>query len=136
MIQRRDESRDFIRKNVVDYNKQKLSSAVKTPLEEIAFVIEERDKVIGGISATLFWQHLHIDFLWVTDEKRENGVGRKLLQQVERLAEEKECRLILLDTFSFQAPGFYLKEGYEICGKVENHPEGHTQYFLQKKLVH
>ena len=133
MIKRMDQAREYIRQQVVEFNGEKLSESVKTPLEKVAFVIEE-EEVIGGISGTLFWQHLHIDFLWVEEKMRRHGYGRKLLQQIESLAEEKECRLILLDSFSFQAPGFYLKEGYEICGKVEDHPEGHTQYFLQKRL--
>ncbi|MCA0992323.1 GNAT family N-acetyltransferase [Pseudalkalibacillus hwajinpoensis] len=133
MIQRNDKAREFIQNKVVEYNGERLSESVKSPLEKVAYVIEERE-VIGGISGTLFWQHLHIDFLWVEEKMRGFGYGRKLLQQFESLAEEKGCRLILLDSFSFQAPGFYLKEGYEICGKVENHPEGHTQYFLQKRL--
>lgn len=128
-----DQAREYIRQQVVEFNGEKLAESVKTPLEKVAFVIEE-EEVIGGISGTLFWQHLHIDFLWVEEKMRRHGYGRKLLQQIESLAEEKECRLILLDSFSFQAPGFYLKEGYEICGKVEDHPEGHTQYFLQKRL--
>ncbi|WP_165999991.1 GNAT family N-acetyltransferase [Bacillus sp. Cs-700] len=133
MIQRNDNAREFIQNKVIEYNRESLSESVKSPLEKVAYVIEEGE-VIGGISGTLFWQHLHIDFLWVEEKMRGFGYGRKLLQQIEILAEEKGCRLILLDSFSFQAPGFYLKEGYEICGKVENHPEGHTQYFLQKRL--
>ncbi|WP_263492064.1 GNAT family N-acetyltransferase [Bacillus sp. RAR_GA_16] len=133
MIKRKDQAREDIQQKVIKYNGEQLSERIKTPLEKVAYVIEE-EEMIGGISGTLFWQHLHIDFLWVDEKMRGHGYGRKLLQQIESLAEEKGCRLILLDSFSFQAPGFYLKEGYEICGKVENHPEGHTQYFLQKRL--
>ncbi|TKD72548.1 GNAT family N-acetyltransferase [Pseudalkalibacillus hwajinpoensis] len=134
MIQRQDEAREMIRKKVVDYNEEQLSDQVKTPLEKIAYVIQEEGELVGGVSGTMFWEHLHLDFLWVAESKRGNQYGRKLLKRIEKLAEEKACRLILLDSFSFQAPGFYLREGYEICGKVDNHPEGHTQYFLQKRL--
>ncbi|MBN8209695.1 GNAT family N-acetyltransferase [Bacillus sp. NTK071] len=125
----------MIRKKVVDYNVQQLSDQVKTPLETVAFVIEEDGEMVGGVSCTMFWQHLHLDFLWVAEGKRGNQYGMKLLKRIENLAEEKACRLILLDSFSFQAPGFYLRQGYEICGKVDNHPEGHTQYFFQKRLT-
>lgn len=47
---------------------------------------------------------------------------------------EKGCRLILLDSFSFQAPDFYKKHGYREYGVVEDHPKGHSQHFLEKRL--
>lgn len=53
---------------------------------------------------------------------------------MEDFAVEKGCRFIYLDTFSFQAPGFYKKNGYEIFGMLEDHPKGFNQYFLHKKL--
>ncbi|MGB8000402.1 MAG: GNAT family N-acetyltransferase [Anaerobacillus sp.] len=134
MLKRQDDAKELIKRKVVEYNSQQLTHQ-KTPLETVAFVIEADGEMVGGISATMFWHHLHIDFLWVEEWKRGSGHGRALLKQIETIAVDKKCRLILLDSFSFQAPGFYLKEGYEICGKVEGHPEGHTQYFLQKKLM-
>lgn len=47
---------------------------------------------------------------------------------------EKECRLINLDTFSFQAPDFYKKHGYKVIGVSEDHPKGHNHYYLEKRL--
>ncbi|WP_347551962.1 GNAT family N-acetyltransferase [Pseudalkalibacillus hwajinpoensis] len=135
MMERQDVARNDIRQKVIQYNSEQLPADVKTSHETAAFVIKVEDELVGGVSGTLFWQHLHIDFLWVTEKKRRCGHGRALLKQIEALAEVKKCRLILLDSFSFQAPGFYLREGYEICGKVDDHPQGHTQYFLQKKLI-
>lgn len=114
----------------------KLSDRLKTPLKSVTFVSREHDELVGGITGTMFWHNLHIDFLWVDEEMRGKGLGRKLLKEIETFAREEGCNLILLDTFSFQAPGFYLREGYEICGKVEDHPEGHTLYYLLKRLTY
>ncbi|MDQ0484487.1 hypothetical protein QO000_003471 [Alkalihalobacillus hemicentroti] len=72
MIQRRDEARELIRNKVVDYNVEQLSKHVKTPFEKVAFVIEEEGELVGGVSGTMFWQHLHLDFLWVAENKRGN----------------------------------------------------------------
>jgi GNAT superfamily N-acetyltransferase len=60
--------------------------------------------------------------------------GSQLLNEIEQLAKEKGCRLICLDTFSFQAPGFYKKHGYKVFGVLEDHPKGFNQYFLEKRL--
>jgi hypothetical protein len=53
---------------------------------------------------------------------------------MEAAALEKGCRLIFLDSFSFQAPEFYKKNGFEVFGKIEDHPKGYDQYFLIKRL--
>lgn len=54
---------------------------------------------------------------------------------MEQAALEKGCTFIYLDTFSFQAPAFYEKHGYEVFGTLDNFSEGVKQYFLQKRLV-
>ncbi|TIE22137.1 N-acetyltransferase, partial [Legionella pneumophila] len=39
-----------------------------------------------------------------------------------------------LDTFSFQAEGFYLKQGYKHLGTIKNYLEGHDRIYLRKQL--
>jgi ribosomal protein S18 acetylase RimI-like enzyme len=126
---------DFIRKKLIEYNMEKLPDALKTPNENISFIIKEDEgKIVGGITGNAFWDHLHIDFLWVDQNIRGKGYGSKLLNNMEEFAIEKGCKLIYLDTFSFQAPEFYKKNGYEVFGILEDHPKGFNQYFLQKRL--
>jgi GNAT superfamily N-acetyltransferase len=126
---------DFIRKKLIEYNMEKLPDELKTPNENISFVIkDEKGKIVGGITGNMFWHHLHIDFLWVDQNVREKGYGSELLKKMEDFAIEKGCKLIYLDTFSFQAPEFYKKNGYEVFGTLEDHPKGFNQYFLQKRL--
>lgn len=66
---------------------------------------------------------------------RKAGYGSKLLEKMEQAAEKNACAFIYLDTFSFQAPDFYQKHGYEVFGTLDHFPEGVKQYFLQKRLV-
>jgi GNAT superfamily N-acetyltransferase len=125
---------DFIRKKLIEYNMEKLPDEIKTPNENVSFIIKDEGKIVGGITGNMFWHHLHIDILWVDQNARGNGYGSELLNKMEELAIEKGCRLIYLDTFSFQAPEFYKKNGYEVFGILEDHPKGFNQYFLQKRL--
>ena len=55
------------------------------------------------------------------------------LKNKKQFAIEKGCRLINLDTFSFQAPDFYKKHGYKVIGVSED-PKGHNHYYLEKRL--
>jgi hypothetical protein len=45
------------------------------------------------------------------------------------------CTDAVLDTFSFQARGFYERHGYHVYATLEGYPPGYRQLFLHKRLV-
>ena len=53
---------------------------------------------------------------------------------VEAEARQSGATEAYLDTFSFQAPEFYKKNGYQVFGVLENFPPGHQRYYLTKAL--
>ena len=53
---------------------------------------------------------------------------------VEAEAKARNCRQIVLETHSFQAPGFYRKLGFEVIGTVDGYPLGHQYLTLVKRL--
>ena len=126
------EDSDYIRKKVIEHNLSKLPDDVKHPVKNISFILrDEEEKILGGITGTIFWYHLHIDFLWVDESLRDKGYGKQLLNNIEDIARENRCKLIQLDTFCFQAPNFYQKYGYEVVGVIEEHPnKDNQQYYL------
>lgn len=92
-------------------------------------------EVLAGINSELYcWNCLVIDILWVKEDCRKEGYGSALLNEVEIIAKEKGGKLVHLDTFDFQAKDFYLKNGYEIFGVLEDCPEGHKRYYLKKDI--
>ncbi|QXE02589.1 GNAT family N-acetyltransferase [Terribacillus sp. DMT04] len=130
-----EEVRNFVRDQVITYNMQQLPGEKGTKKETTEFTIQdESGDITGGVTCTFYWHHLHIDFLWVEETKRHSGYGTKLLMKAEDFARKNGARLIKLDSFSFQAPHFYQKHGYSVYGKLEDHPAGHTQYYLVKRL--
>ena len=80
------------------------------------------------------WDCADVDALWVSEQYRRTGLGKKLLLQVEAKARKKGARLIHLDTFDFQARGFYESQGYEVFGVLEDCPAEHKRYYLKKLL--
>jgi GNAT superfamily N-acetyltransferase len=77
-----------------------------------------------------------IDLLWVTEELRGQGHGRRLIAQIEQNAIAMGCNNSRLDTFDFEAKDFYLKCGYRAYGSLAEFPRGHTQFHMQKRLPH
>jgi GNAT superfamily N-acetyltransferase len=92
----------------------------------------ETNDVLGGLWGGTMYGFLHIDLLFVPEAMRGSGTGRTLMSQAEDEAIRRECRGVWLDTFSFQARGFYEKLGYTVFGEIENHPPGHSRFFLRK----
>lgn len=130
------EDRDLIRQKVVEHNRKNLPELQDRPYGNISFIArDDEDGVIGGITCTYYWQHLHIDFLWVDPAQRGSGIASRLVGKAERYARELECRLMTVDTFSFQAPDFYRKQGFREFGRIEDHPAGHSQHYFEKRLT-
>jgi GNAT superfamily N-acetyltransferase len=126
---------NYIREQIIRYNASCLPENIRSSFDQFSILVnDDTGRAIGGITGTIFWQHLHIDFLWIDPAQRGKGHGAELLKKAERVAREKKCRLILLDTFSFQAPNFYPKFGYEEYGVINDHPKGFSQHFFQKRL--
>ncbi len=84
--------------------------------------------------AEIFWGILSIEILWVKEDCRNRGYASALVKDVETIAKEKNCKISHLDTFDFQARGFYEKLGYTVFGVLEDCPEGHSRYYMSKKL--
>lgn len=128
--------RDFIRKKIIEHNITNLPGEVNSPFGQMSFMVrDEQEKIVGGLTTTGFWRSLHIDFLWVDPATRSKGIAEKLMARAEIYARSKEYRLMIVDTFSFQAPEFYKKQGFTEFGVVNNHPEGHSHHYLEKWLL-
>lgn len=121
---------------LVYYNLSKVPLKQNKEFISINKIIKnEKGEIIAGILSRMYcWNCLFVDTLFVDEIYRGQGLGEKLLKEVEKVAINKGCELIHLDTFDFQAKDFYLKYGYEIFGVLEDCPEGHCRYYLKKKV--
>lgn len=98
------------------------------------FLKNDLGKVFGGIQAFLDTESVYIDVLWVEGILQKQGYGTKLLDTVEAEAIKNGCIFSLVDTWDFQAEGFYLRNGYERIGEIKNYWHGHSKIFLRKTL--
>lgn len=127
---------DLIVDRIVEYNLSKVPGKQEVPLLSINRVIEDTNgEIIAGILSKMYcWNCIYIDALWVKEEYRKDKLGTKLLKEIEKIAKEKDCHLIHLDTFDFQAKDFYIRHGYEIFGVLDQCPENHKRYFMKKSI--
>ena len=96
-------------------------------------LLGEDGELAGGLYGTIAYDWLAIELLFVPEALRGRSLGAQLLARAEEQARQRRCIGAWLDTFSFQARGFYEKHGYELAGTIPDHPLGGARYFLMKR---
>ena len=90
--------------------------------------------VAGGAVGRSWGECCELQQLWVRDAERGHGVGRQLMTLFEHEAARRGCRLVYLDSFSFQAPDFYRKLGYAVVLETRGFTGGIVRFTLHKAL--
>lgn len=101
------------------------------------FARSDDGKLIGGLTGKTYWDYLDVYFLWVDAEHRGAGLASRILAAAESEAITRGCKHSLLNTFSFQAPKFYPKVGYEEVGVVRGYrgiSQLHDRFYMHKSL--
>ena len=126
-----DEDARAVVMGLVGYND---SQVAPEGARRLVLLLRDGDGTLkGGLLGYTHWNWLFVGHLWVHDSLRGRGVGRELLGRAEAEAAARGCRNAHLDTYSFQARGFYESLGYEVFGTLDDYPPGHSRYFLQKR---
>jgi GNAT superfamily N-acetyltransferase len=103
--------------------------------QNLCFVLQTPDKdVVGGVIGATHWDWFYINLMWIKEELRGHGYGHRLLTLAEDEARNRGAKHAYLDTFSFQALGFYENYGYAVFGELDDFPTGHQRYYLKKQL--
>jgi GNAT superfamily N-acetyltransferase len=111
---------------VVGYNDRRpLSVLVKDP---------DTHEVLGGITGRTSLGVAFLDLFHLPDFVRGTGMGTTLLQAFEDEARHRGCRTAVLYTLSFQAPGFYERNGWVRFGEIPCDPQGSSRVFMSKTL--
>jgi GNAT superfamily N-acetyltransferase len=92
-------------------------------------------ELIGGAVGRYWAEACELQQIWVREDLRRGGIGSKLVTGFEARARELGCKLLYLETFSFQAPRFYEKLGYEVACAFPGFPDGASKFLMQKRLT-
>jgi GNAT superfamily N-acetyltransferase len=117
--------------SLIAFNDAKAGESGYRPL---AFAIEdESGQTIGGLSGATAYGWLFVEPLFVPESLRGQGVGTELIRRAEAEAVARGCHSVWLDTFEFQARGFYERLRYICFGELKNYPAG-SRFFMSKRL--
>lgn len=122
----------IIGRGVGAYNDQQVGDQ---NFQRVCFALYDTERqIVGGVLGEIYYDWLHVDLLWVKEELRNQGHGQRLLTRVEEEARQRGANNAFLDTFSFQAPDFYVRQGYRVFGELADFPAGHRRLFFSKRL--
>ena len=114
------------------YNRSKREAAECEPLN--LYVEDEHGQLLAGLVAETFGNWLEIEYLFVKEGLRGQGIGSQLLQQAESEAKKRNCRFAFVNTYQFQAPAFYQKHGYQEVFTMKDYPYTGQRHYYQKDL--
>jgi len=126
-----EQDKDEIFQELLKYNLERIEC--KDIKELGIFLEDEQGKKVAGIVGDTHGNWLEVEYLWVSETLRGQDIGTDIISKAELIAKERGCKYVFLNTFSFQAKGFYLKIGYQEVFSLEEYPlTGERHYFIKK----
>jgi len=126
--QKAQEIGDLIR----SYNRSKREEAESEPLN--IYVEDDSGELMAGLVEETFGNWLEIEYLFVKEDLRGQGIGSQLLQRAESEAKKRNCRFAFVNTYQFQAPAFYQRHGYKEVFSLKDYPYTGQRHYYQKDL--
>jgi GNAT superfamily N-acetyltransferase len=128
---------ESIRKGIVDplmaFNETRTGRNDHRPL--VIAIEDAQGKVMGGLWGRTAYDWLFVELLFVPPSLRGRGVGADLMRRAETEALRRGCHSAWLDTFEFQARGFYERLGFTCFAELRDYPAGSARYFMKKALI-
>lgn len=123
---------DFLAERINAYNVD--ASGVGFGGSVTAAVRDDAGEVLGGAAGWVWGGTCWIESLWVRADQRGRGLGSRLVRAVAGEARARSCRQLALYTHTFQAPGFYRRQGFEEVGRIEDYPAGYAMVLMRRRL--
>jgi GNAT superfamily N-acetyltransferase len=123
---------EFLKERINEHN---IVLTGRSDYRPLAALVRDDDRaLIAGLYAFTWAGWLEIEFVWVQRDLRGRGLGRRLIEAAEQEARARGCHRVWLDSYTFQAPGFYERLGYEVFGTLDGYPEMEDRVFLTRTL--
>jgi GNAT superfamily N-acetyltransferase len=92
----------------------------------------DTDEIVGGLWAVDDLGWAFINYLYVPDQLRGQGLGAQMMHAAETMARQRGMIGAWVNTYDFQARGFYENLGFSLFGALEGGPHAAGQSFLRK----
>ena len=129
-----DGERTIVMDGLRAYNEER---AGISDARQLAILARDPDtgEVVGGLLGRSYLGLMTVERFYLPENLRSGGLGGRILAMAEEEGRRRGCTRAVLSTLHFQAPGFYLKQGWEVAARIECEPPGHTRFYMTKNLA-
>lgn len=100
----------------------------------LACFVRQAGQLLGGATGRLERGRLFVEYLWVDEALRGQGLGSRLLAALEVAAAEAGASSALLDTLLDDTAALYQRRGYAVLAQVPGYVPGFNRWILLKPL--
>ncbi|MEW2394821.1 GNAT family N-acetyltransferase [Streptomyces sp. NPDC046862] len=111
------------------------ATATARPDEFSVRLTDADGELAGGLTGWIWGTLCAVEMLWVREDQRHRGWGAELLKAAEEEGARRGCTDAMVSSYTFQAPGFYRRQGYRETGRITGVPGGHEDVYFHKSLV-
>ena len=94
---------------------------------------DKDEPIAAGFAGVNFWNIAFVEMLWVDEPYRNQGIGSRLLSDIEQEAKNNGACIVMIDARDWNVE-FFKKFGYTVYCTLEDYPNGYSKYKLQKRL--
>ena len=124
------EAYETLNERLVDFNR----THVNWGTAQFTVVLRDEDGGLrGGAHGVVRMGAVEIRSVWLDGDLRGRGFGAKIIRAAEDEARRLGARAALLDSYEFQARGFYERLGYTCFGSF-TYPDGVSRFYLSRAL--
>src|SRR5262245_59810312 len=111
--------REAVLRGLIAFNTAHVGPHGHRPL---AVLVKQEGAVVGGLVGATVHGWCFVEWLYLPEDLRRGGIGTTLMRRAEAEARRRGCIGVFLDTFDFQARGFYEKLGYTVFATQDDYP--------------
>ncbi len=126
------EDLEIIGGGLASFNEADVGPAGREPLAVVVWA--DAGRLVAGVSGYTAWGWLYVQWLWIAEDQRGQGLAGRMLNAAEAEARARGCHAAYIDTFNPIALKVYRRAGYVPFGELADFPRGRTRTFLQKAL--
>ncbi|MFC3928390.1 GNAT family N-acetyltransferase [Streptococcus caprae] len=103
--------------------------------DSFTFVLSQGQEIVAAAACQRLYETLKINDLAVDPNLQKQGLGSLMLDHIKDYAVKEKIHTLILTTRSYQAKDFYLKNGFDQFGYLENMPfTGVGTYYMVHRL--
>ena len=122
----------YLSASIMDYGIAQLEG--HSPRHASCAFSSAADQLVGGVFGYSTLNLFVISYLFVNEAYRNQGLGKRLLQEIERIASQHACNIIRLNTLNKQVTTFYTNAGYLETVTIQEYMEGFNLVYYEKSI--